>query len=656
MAESKNCPNCGGEVPIPVAAARTARCGYCDSALIVNEAAIRALGKMALLTDTPSCLAVGWHVKCLKRNAKVLGRVQYKNDNSIWDEWWIEFEDDGSTAWISQNEGTYVFEKPVKGSTEKLPKYDDVKPGDTVPIGKRQLQVNEKDIGKMVGLQGEVPFEASPDEVMRYLELADDRIKCTIEYFADGDIELFQGRYLKSRDLIAIPQDGTEGPPPLYGAPMLTQPGATKGDVAMASDTVEIKPFSCPSCGGSVTLNDPNKSVMMMCNYCGSAIDVTVEGTPQLLYKSDQKKLFCAINVGDKGKLHGIEYTVIGRVRYKEDMYFWDVLQLFNPVSGYAFLECSEGHWMFSRTLRSPIKFDPRYASPGQRVQYKGQTFKVFEKSTSHINYVEGELTWVARKNDVVHYMDAVAPPQMLSAEWTDKEMEWSLGSYVEKAELANAFKVDIKRFPKSSGVGAAQPFKISKDQKFRSTFGLVATLTMLVVGFMSYFLGESRKEVILTDTITHTFKSEQGWISKPFTVPEGSHICELKIYNGRLSNSWVAFSVAILDENETVVLDADTEAEYYSGRDSDGAWTEGSRDDGTLLRLDGPHEYRLNVFGEASGNGVGNDTQITVTRGVIPKRYFLVGFVLMGLYPAWQITRKGAFEKARWPSDDDDD
>lgn len=406
---------------------------------------------------------------------------------------------------------------------------------------------------------------------------------------------------------------------------------------------------------------------MVMCGHCGSALDVTVPGRVQLLYQSEQKKRKFPIEIGARGKLHGVDYVVTGQVRYRETdedgIYEWTALQLFNPEQGYAFLELENGHWMFFKPLKHPVQFDPRLAQPKQKFSYQGQTFHVFERSACRIVYVEGELSWVARLDDRVRCMDAIRPPQMLSAEWTDREIEWSLGKYITPDEVGDAFKLPQNKRTKPRGVAPAQPFVRTKHQLRRTLVGLIAAAILFVMmGFA--WLGGGTTVLHEGGITSNEYLAESGYITQPFDIPTGTHICKLAVTGSGLNNSWVGLSVAFLDEDEKVVLDADATVEYYHGVEGGESWSEGSRNDYTLLRLKGPNRYRLNIFGNAgtwSGGGGrsttgGSPVHIRLVRDVLPARYFLFATLLAVMYPAWQIGRQVAFEGRRWPSDDDDD
>lgn len=676
-----NCPSCGGDVPIATQASCVAGCPYCGNMLVVNQDAIRALGKMSLLAETPSCLAVGWSALCREREIRVLGRIQYRYRAGLWDEWWVQFVDDESYAWISQDEDEYTLEIPLPDL--KPPNYESIAPGQHFKIAGHKVWVEEKDQATMVGVQGELPLGATPAGTMRYVDLTDNRIKLTLEYFDDGTSLAFQGKYLKRKDLQALDAphvDASEFDWP-YEAPKLQAPPdhSTSGQVlSQKAEPVEatvvtasagIKPesVSCPNCGGSVELRDQKGTAMVVCQFCAAALDVAVPGAAQLLYQSEQQRLPFPIAMGEKGRFKGVEWTVIGRVRYQEDdssgVWIWEELQLYNPEHGYAFLALEDGHWMFFTPLRHTLYRDPRFLHRKQKLKVDGQMFTVFESSRAFIAYVEGELSWVARLGDKLRYMDAIRPPQMVSAEWTDNELEWSMGRYMPRQEVAAAFGKKANELPRPIGVAPAQPMLNPPGQALRTKIGWAASGLLFFLFVVTWMIGGG-KQMLSTGAISsNVYLSERGFVSQPFDVPEGNHVCRLVARGSNLNNAWVGLTIAFLDQDEKVILDTDPQVEYYSGVEGGERWSEGSEKDTKLFRLSGPRTLRVNAFGEAgvwsrSGGDQktesGSSVTIDVYRGVMPARYFLVAMILTLIYPVVQTARRILFETRRWPTDDD--
>ncbi len=663
MHRNLTCPACGGTLDVTTGAARVAACPYCENVLIVNEAAIRALGKMALLAETPSCLAVGWPARCQGREIHVLGRIQFRYSAGIWDEWWIRFEDDGSYAWISQDEDEYTLEIPtvVQLQPERVAK---LRPGDRVTVRRMALWVNEIDEAEVVGVQGELPVHATPHARMRYLDLTDNHHHVTIELFSDGTYQVFVGKHLPRGALVSDVAGADPNVQQHYPPPQQTRPDDPAGAVVRTSEGLHPQAIQCLSCGGSLELRDAQGTALVICGYCGAALDLSLPGKPQLLRMEKQKKRKFPIEIGAKFRHHATEYTVLGILRYKQRDegvdYFWTAFQLHHPEKGYTFLELEGGHWLFFTPLRHPPLKDPRKLSRGNTLTMDGQSYRVFESGSCVIDYVEGELSWVARIGDRLNFMDAVRPPFLVSAEWSANEMEWSLGEYLSPAQIAHGLSIPVGKLPSPRGVAPAQPFVRNRHRTMAAIAGSVVGCLLFVLTLYAY--SRSGVAVLADQTVTDTvYLSEQGYVSPPFQAPAGQHIYKLQAVSRSLDNQWVALSAAILDEQEKVVLDADATVEYYHGVEGGERWSEGSTRDYTLFRLPGPATYRINMFGEAgSWSSFGGDqtalsgppVTVSLYRDVQPARYYLWGTVLALLFPAWEAARRILFHSRRWSDD----
>src|SRR5207253_2319803 len=99
----------------------------------------------------------------------------------------------------------------------------------------------------------------------------------------------------------------------------------------------------------------------------------------------------------------------------------------------------------------------PGYYGPGATVGYAGRTYKIFQDAPAVVEYVKGEFYWRVEQGETVRAVDFVAPPQMLSLEMTESEMNWSVGTYMTNAEIEKAF--GVTDLPKPWSVAPNQPF-----------------------------------------------------------------------------------------------------------------------------------------------------------------------------------------------------
>lgn len=674
MSKAVQCPGCGGQISIATDSVRVVHCGYCQSVSVVSQESLKVLGELSLLSTAESCLAVGWKVLCQGRELEVLGRIQFRYSAGLWDEWWVRFLDDGTDAWISQDEGKYIIQKPLSLEKGMLPDFDSVKPGDTIKLGRHKLWVREKDEGSVVGVQGQLPHYVEPESKLRYLNVANNVNFVSIEYYPDGEVVAYKGRLLKAQELKTIGSlDGRENTQ-TYQPPTLGQPSGTKDrnkrgakQITPAKDQIRPVKLSCPNCGGAIEFHDRDRTTMLVCQYCRGALDVSVSGAPKLLYLSEGRRLKPHLEMGATGQFKGKQWTVIGRVRYKEvdsdGTYLWDSYQLYCPGEEYIFLEVENGHWLLFESLNYQVHFKPKSASPGNRFRVMGKPYRVFERSHCRVNYVEGELSWVAQIRDRVNYMDAICPPLLVSAEWTETELEWSIGKYMTREEVAKAFGIQPDSLPRPEGVAPAQPFRQSADAKFCLAAGTVAGIVLMVMAWFTCF-NPGGQTVLQADRIpSSAYLSPEGYVSEPFELSPGSHICRIHADGLSLNNSWVALSVAILNEEDQLVNDSDIVVERYSGTEGGESWSEGSRTDYQLVRIEGPGSYRLNLFGEAgvwsprggdTSSNYGSEVTVRIDRDVVPARYYTYGMLVCFALPAFEFVRYVVFRKRKFGDTDD--
>ena len=92
----------------------------------------------------------------------------------------------------------------------------------------------------------------------------------------------------------------------------------------------------------------------------------------------------------------------------------------------------------------------------------------------------------------------------------------------------------------------------------------------------------------------------------------------------------------------------------YYAWRDSDGAWTEGSKHDTVVVPSvpGGRYYLRIEPEGEAGRRSLVNYT-LTVRRDVPSLALFIIAAGVLALPPIFVTWRSLVFERARWNESD---
>ncbi|MDF1667476.1 MAG: DUF4178 domain-containing protein [Planctomycetota bacterium] len=440
MAQDITCSSCGSTLPIESQRVAVAVCPTCDNTLLIKEDQVKNIGVKATLAEPDSCLSVGWRAKLLGRELTTHGRVQYKYDGGFWDEYWIRFDghDDSEEFWISLDEGEYMFEEAVE--TGYVPAFKDLRPGDRITLQGQKFIIEEKRSAEMVGFQGYLPFFVPSNRSINYLDLNSGSEKATITYYPDGSIKAFKGRYLNPTELEPVFPPGFDEEEAGLG-------GKPKRRSTLGYTSREARKVGCPNCGGDISLKDSTKTVMVMCSYCDSALDVS-EGACKLLATYKRKKIPNVLPLGTVGKIGGKDFLVIGRIRYREndggDLYTSDEYQLKADDGEYLFLCWEDKKWSISATQRIQKDFpNPKLLVEGRSFQALGHKYRVTDCARMSVNYVEGELSWIAKRGDSVRYMDAKSSRNgTLTAEWTGSEMEWYKGKSVSSKVIDKAFGI----------------------------------------------------------------------------------------------------------------------------------------------------------------------------------------------------------------------
>jgi hypothetical protein len=181
-----SCPSCGAPVKFVSAAALLSVCGYCRATLMRRDLDVENLGKMAELIADPTPVQLGVEGRYRGTHFAVVGRLQVEYPDGAWNEWFLTFED-GRTGWLGEASGTYTvsFETQIK---EPLPTWEDVLllPGHKVTLNGRTFEVADARMARVVGGEGELPFNPIGWYEARVADLRSDTASfATLDYSED---------------------------------------------------------------------------------------------------------------------------------------------------------------------------------------------------------------------------------------------------------------------------------------------------------------------------------------------------------------------------------------------------------------------------------------------------------------------------------------
>jgi len=421
----------------------------------------------------------------------------------------------------------------------------------------------------------------------------------------------------------------------------------------------QVKAVNCPNCGAAIALRTFGKAETVACDSCHSILDAQ-DPTLKILQKFQAVVGEAAplIPLGRRGKLRGEDYEVIGFQRRSTEVegirYLWHEYVLFNPYKGFRYLTEYHGHWndvTLCKMLPTLVPSSPPKAT------YLGETYKHFQTCTASTDYVVGEFPWQVRVGEKVEATDLVSPPRVLSSETTGNEVTWSIGEYLYGSEIWKAFNLPGNP-PPAEGVFENQPSPVKEPVGgIWAVFALcVLALIALLVGYTLF--GASNQQVFVGNYSTN---------SSPVPSPapnEASFVTDLFELGGRTSNvevettanvdnSWIYVNYALINQDTGQAWDFGREVSYYHGRDSDGSWSEGGRQDSVVVPSVPAGHYYLRVEPEVDPKHPQVQYTVRVKRDVPVLGIYLLAFLAL-LVPAIALSFRGlSFEARRWAESD---
>lgn len=627
-----NCPSCAGPIEFKAGSTIVIICPFCRSAVSRTDRALEDLGKVAEIAESESPLKLGLKGMYKDQRYELTGRAQLRHQlGGTWDEWYATFSN-GWVGWLAEAQGKFylTFYQPLpEGAT--LPSFEGLQLGQPLPEipVNPPLMVAEKGTATSVAAEGEIPYKLTPGEQSNYADLAGKgNLFGTIDY-------------------------GIE-PPWVFVGNQVTLAEIGLGDakpVQREARRVGAAGMGCPNCGGPLELNAPDKTERVACPFCNSLLDVN-QGNLTFLHAltpmPQEQQL--VLPIGAEGTFKDdVKFKIIGAVirsvTFDGIKYFWHEYLLYNPMIGFRWLVHSDNHWNFVEPINPADVEAVEMLGMVRSVKYNGQTFKIFQDAPAVTEFVKGEFYWRVEQGETVRAIDYVAAPLMLSQETTAGEMNWSAGVYMTNAEIEKAFTVTD--LPKPWSVAPNQPF----TGRFYYTWGALPLLLLIVVAvLMIPFTGVTKtvfsQEVTLPPSTGENVP--QIVFSQPFEIKANRNV-RITSVAPNINNNWVSLDVDLVNDQNAEVESIPIAIEYYTGSDSDGAWSEGGKEsDATVSSLPGG-KYTLRVEGTWGAWQQSQPVSLKVEQGVNRGVNFICAFIVLLLMPLIGLIRKASFEGRRW-------
>ena len=419
------CPGCGAPVEFKSAQSTHAVCGFCQSTVVRSGDVLQRLGKMAELFDDHSPLQLMASGRITLDGKEhpftLIGRLQYKNAAGVWTEW-VAFLQDGTMASLGEDNGSYVFTRPMDPGRE-LPEASRFRVGSTTAINGKPYSVAFSGQASLISAQGELPKLPPLGQPFDMVELRSE----------DGEV-------------LSIDY-GHQPPHVERGKSVLLEDLQLQGLKDESAKDEKGRQFNCPHCGAPVQVQlSTTKSIT--CGSCASIIDLSSGVGGELRSAEQDAQVRPIIPLGSKGQLQGVHWQVVGfqhrmGVEPGDDEHFgWSEYLLYNQKRGFAFLVDAEDGWSMVR----PTTGAPQMAANGRTAKYMGSTYQLKYTYEAETTYVLGEFYWQVERGQKTSNRDFASAKGLLSMEQSKNELTWSAGDKLASDTVVKAFKLDDKK------------------------------------------------------------------------------------------------------------------------------------------------------------------------------------------------------------------
>ncbi len=194
-----NCPSCGAPVVFKSGASILAVCEYCSSTLVRHDLNLENVGKMAELQADGSPLQLRTEGRYQRVPFTVVGRIQLRYKQGLWNEWHLLFDDQRS-GWLGESMGTYAVSFLTE-VPEKIPRFEDLHPGQQVVLKGQSYEVANIEEAFCIGGQGELPFQIGPGYAAPAADLTGHGNGfATLDYSEEQPL-VFMGEYVEFEEL-----------------------------------------------------------------------------------------------------------------------------------------------------------------------------------------------------------------------------------------------------------------------------------------------------------------------------------------------------------------------------------------------------------------------------------------------------------------------
>ena len=418
-------------------------CEFCRAAVLKDADSVKDIGKISSVLEDFSPIQMGAAGVFGGRNFTVVGRIQLRYEQGMWNEWYLLF-DDASSAWLGDSSGLYVI-TTVREEAGALPGFSDIAPGAQFQIGGQSFTASEKREAECIGGQGELPFRVGDGWRIRVADFRSGAAFITLDY-TDGEVPVvYNGMAVTLPDLkFQLLRDDDQ---------IKASAGKYRG---------KLDALDCPKCGSPINYL-PGVTTNLVCPACSAQLDAAGPEATVLAAGASVERVLTTLQLGATANIQGGQYTVIGAmVRTDEEQTDWTEYLLYSTKNSFFWLvETAEG---WSRAAVMPAWPEWRSLDADAATLDKVRYTKLYDYLAT-VKYAAGAFNWRVAAGDQVRVYEFESGQAKLAAELTASELTWSRSTPVAFDQIKAWFGDSVKG-DGPANAGASSPL-MATQMKF---------------------------------------------------------------------------------------------------------------------------------------------------------------------------------------------
>ncbi|MDQ1834214.1 DUF4178 domain-containing protein [Massilia scottii] len=420
-----SCPSCGAEVRFRSHAAVMAVCEFCRATLLKDAESVKNLGTMSSVLEDYSPIQIGTCGMLGGRNFTVVGRIQLRYAQGMWNEWYVLYGD-GGNGWLGDSSGQFTMtgERKVQ---EALPAFETLRIAQPVRINGENFLPAEIRTAECIAGQGELPFRVGEGWRIRVADLRNDEAFVTLDY-TDGEVPLvYSGVAVTLNEM---------------RCQLLRDDDQVKAGAGRFRGKVDA--LDCPSCGSAIKYL-PGITATLICPSCKAQLDASGPQASVLAAGTKMAAMHTTIELGATANIRGSQHTVIGamvRTTSGAGASKWTEYLLFSARRGFFWLVETNAGWFQAQVMHRWPVWNP---AAGDVARADNLDYGKSDSYLATVVAAAGAFNWRVSVGDQVFVTEYENTSGTLAAETTREEMTWSRSTRLASDQIKTWFGVAPK-------------------------------------------------------------------------------------------------------------------------------------------------------------------------------------------------------------------